>query len=64
MMYEVWSLGHKPFERLNGREVHYQNMSLFALCLSKVSYLYSTLRRSLLDTDSHHLLVVPELYMN
>ena len=23
VMYEIWSLGHKPFMGLSGREVHY-----------------------------------------
>ena len=37
MMYEVWSMGHKPFEELTGRQVAI-NLQLFSKFNCNVQY--------------------------
>jgi len=57
VLYEVWSLGHKPFEDMTAQEV---GVAL-TCCLKLILYTrhWKGLR---LGTDSHHLLAVPELF--
>ena len=62
-MYEIWSLGHKPFEDFDGKQVASKLCNQIKLEPFDV-IIHSIQRRSQVDTDSHHLLVVPELYMN
>jgi len=62
MMYEIWSLGCKPFEKFSNYEVSsygilvYQHWS--RLCIISLK----TIKKLKMDIDSHLLLVVPELY--
>ena len=33
VMYEIWSLGHKPFKDLTAKEVSYLNLLVYTYCI-------------------------------
>ena len=59
VLYEIWSLGCKPFEDITNVEVHICGYNLYLCSL----FLFDRIWRKLgVDTGSHLLLVVLELY--
>ena len=62
MLYEIWSLGCKPFEDVTNEEVYTYNYNLYLCSLLLLDCIYSIWRKLGVDTGSHLLLVVLELY--
>ena len=61
VLYEIWSLGCKPFEDITNVEV-YITITLYLCSLLLLYCIYSIWRKLGVGTGSHLLLVVLELY--
>ena len=59
MVYEIWSLGCKPYDSIPNAKV---SKTIQFVLLSFLTTCRKLWKKLMVDTDSHHLLVVLELF--